>query len=681
MAANCRIIDYVSNWMAREVYAIEVAPISPVPLINHFNLTTGCDTLVNDCDVPKECQTESFFICNLQIGTVVRNVNPVNVVTIEVASQSGGTAPYTAQWTYDTSKFDYVSGQGTTRLILERKPSASGTSIFSVILSDINQCQSTLTSSITIPTAIVDCNSGGLEIGGGNFYEGIPYSGQFRLEYGSGNGQNYGGVSFASSGVEGLVMTLPAGTLETGDGSFLFSITGTPQSSGIISFPISLFGYNCNIQFTVSENLCSQPSVSYSIQSYDPDEDEYTVRILIQGASNSPEYILNYNISGVSQPSETLYGSTTFFDFQAPPEATFSGNVVGVCGVGNVSEAAPFSGLVPDTPSCSAPVGLSIDIGNYRPLDNTYAVTLNWTAITPTPLGYTVTLLNGGPAPAGVPMFTPTNSISFRLYSGASDFIFLKTNCSTGVFSIGSTTPIATPEAPTPPPPAIPTIKRLTNVSIPSSSNERLDLWLGLDSGDTKARILQGLVFGTYQSQSVEMNKGVSNGYTPTPVGFASSDIYFNAATAPQGFPIIPSAITKLDVQVDTGSGFTYDFEFIMNLPKSYTIRQDTLDYIPKYNDGVVRPVITSSGITSNSVQVNFNTNTLTYDVCSSYNMFLLSSGGGVITATPSNYSIQNYTFTGLTSGTYLAYFEMTYDACTTPNNWRTAVPLLITIP
>lgn len=65
----------------------------------------------------------------------------------------------------------------------------------------------------------------------------IPYSG--------GNGGIYSGEAIASTSVTGLTATRNADTLSVGSGSVIYTITGTPSSTGTAEFALSLAGRTC----------------------------------------------------------------------------------------------------------------------------------------------------------------------------------------------------------------------------------------------------------------------------------------------------------------------------------------------------------------------------------------------------------------------------------------------------
>jgi hypothetical protein len=78
----------------------------------------------------------------------------------------------------------------------------------------------------------------------------IPYTG--------GNGGSHSGQTVTSSGVTGLTAMLSAGTFTSGAGSLVYSITGTPSSSGTASFALNIGGQTCTLTITVANNLVVQ---------------------------------------------------------------------------------------------------------------------------------------------------------------------------------------------------------------------------------------------------------------------------------------------------------------------------------------------------------------------------------------------------------------------------------------
>jgi uncharacterized protein (TIGR02145 family) len=72
----------------------------------------------------------------------------------------------------------------------------------------------------------------------------VPYSG--------GNGGTHNGQTVTSTGVTGLTATLAPGNFATGAGSLVYTISGTPNSSGTASFALNIGGQTCTLTRTVN---------------------------------------------------------------------------------------------------------------------------------------------------------------------------------------------------------------------------------------------------------------------------------------------------------------------------------------------------------------------------------------------------------------------------------------------
>jgi len=109
----------------------------------------------------------------------------------------------------------------------------------------------------TISPAIVSLNCTDSSTFPATFTSGTAYNGTLTVPYTGGNGGSYtSGTSFSQNG---LTFTLNPGTLNYGNGSISYSISGTPNftSPNTISVPISFLGQNCNA--TVGENVSVNP--------------------------------------------------------------------------------------------------------------------------------------------------------------------------------------------------------------------------------------------------------------------------------------------------------------------------------------------------------------------------------------------------------------------------------------
>ena len=73
------------------------------------------------------------------------------------------------------------------------------------------------------------------------------------LTYTGGNGKTYLTKSHTSTGVSGLSATLLAGTLANGEGTLVYTISGTPTTTGTANFAIALGGQTCSINVNVKD--------------------------------------------------------------------------------------------------------------------------------------------------------------------------------------------------------------------------------------------------------------------------------------------------------------------------------------------------------------------------------------------------------------------------------------------
>lgn len=92
---------------------------------------------------------------------------------------------------------------------------------------------------------------------------GSPYSYDGTIPYLGGNGYPYATRGpFASTGVTGLSMTIPAGTLAAGTGNLPFRITGTASGVGYAFFPINFYGLSCSVSLFVRPADGTPPSIT-----------------------------------------------------------------------------------------------------------------------------------------------------------------------------------------------------------------------------------------------------------------------------------------------------------------------------------------------------------------------------------------------------------------------------------
>ena len=92
---------------------------------------------------------------------------------------------------------------------------------------------------------------------------GSVYAGDGGIPYIGGNAFAYTAVGpIASQGVTGLSLTIPAGTLNNGDGTLAYRVSGTASGVGYANFPITFGGLSCTIQQFVRPADATPPSIA-----------------------------------------------------------------------------------------------------------------------------------------------------------------------------------------------------------------------------------------------------------------------------------------------------------------------------------------------------------------------------------------------------------------------------------
>lgn len=120
--------------------------------------------------------------------------------------------------------------------------------------------QSLCNTSVEPTISSIPCNAPFTVTPSGNGVAGLPYNKTVSIPYLGGNGASYSeGAPIASTGVTGLTATLNAGTLATGSGNFIFTISGTPDPFVSISntasaiFNFSFDGKICSFSVTIDK--------------------------------------------------------------------------------------------------------------------------------------------------------------------------------------------------------------------------------------------------------------------------------------------------------------------------------------------------------------------------------------------------------------------------------------------
>ena len=226
-----------------------------------FALSIGGQT----CSLTRVVTTLTGSISNLNCGSAsasgVLNAN-------QAATGVAGAIPYTGGnggihqgqsvssngvggLTLTINPGTFAVGNGTLEYSISGTPVGSGTASFAL---NIGGRTCTLTRVVNQPVGIIsglNCssatNTGTLiqQTTAGGVSSSVPYTG--------GNGGSHSGQSVNSTGVQGLVATLAAGTFANGSGSLIYTITGTPSGFGTASFALNIGGQTCTLTRVVSQ--------------------------------------------------------------------------------------------------------------------------------------------------------------------------------------------------------------------------------------------------------------------------------------------------------------------------------------------------------------------------------------------------------------------------------------------
>ncbi|MDC1285683.1 hypothetical protein N8Z33_03240, partial [Flavobacteriaceae bacterium] len=152
------------------------------------------------------------------------------------------------------------SSSGNIPFYITGTPQASGTASFAITLAG-QSCTFTR-NVVPIPiVASIDCSSMSFP----TFIQGVAVSQSISLAYTGGNGQPY--ASFSSSTVNGLRIDFNAGTLNNGSGTFIGTLSGTPQvatTSQLFSVSFGQLATSCNRSIQVFNNIAG---VAYLVAS------------------------------------------------------------------------------------------------------------------------------------------------------------------------------------------------------------------------------------------------------------------------------------------------------------------------------------------------------------------------------------------------------------------------------
>jgi uncharacterized protein (TIGR02145 family) len=176
-------------------------------------------------------------------------------------------------------------------------------------------------SNVSAPVIMsLDCSSAATS---GSVYSGSPASGvSTAIPYTGGNGGAYQSVNFVSTGVTGLVASLPGGVLTTANGVLQFQISGTPSGSGTAVFAVSVAGQSCSFSIPVTASSAAVGLLSCGSAVFSPST-------ITQWTSYTGTLTIPYTGGNGGAYSQSSFGQNGLtFTRQAGTLANGSGNIV-----------------------------------------------------------------------------------------------------------------------------------------------------------------------------------------------------------------------------------------------------------------------------------------------------------------------------------------------------------------
>ncbi|MET3538752.1 chitin binding peritrophin-A domain-containing protein [Chryseobacterium limigenitum] len=143
----------------------------------------------------------------------------------------------------------FSNGTGSLTYVITGTPSGTGTANFAINIGG----QSCILSRTVVAAAgsISSLNCAGASTTGA-LSAGTAVSGVVStIAYTGGNGGSYTGQTILSTGVAGLTATLSAGNFANGNGTIIYTISGTPTGAGPANFTINIGGSTCTLSIPV----------------------------------------------------------------------------------------------------------------------------------------------------------------------------------------------------------------------------------------------------------------------------------------------------------------------------------------------------------------------------------------------------------------------------------------------
>ena len=198
-------------------------------------------------------------------GSLISGV-PVSGVSTQLGYNGGNQGPYSQisipstgvlGLTATVASGVFALGSGSITVTITGKPTTSGVANFELTLGGV-----ACTISRTVIAGAISTLNCTTPTNAGSLTRGVVASGvTSNISYTGGNQGSYGEQIITSTGVDGLTAKLTAGNFANGNGSLVFTISGTPKTAGTANFQVTVGGVSCSFTRTVNQPAAAITSV------------------------------------------------------------------------------------------------------------------------------------------------------------------------------------------------------------------------------------------------------------------------------------------------------------------------------------------------------------------------------------------------------------------------------------
>ena len=249
------------------VWSANVVTISGVPTISGiFNysiaLTGGCGILnatgtitVNKNDQVDSLLCGTYLIDNMEI---YKGEPYSGVIILSYKGGNGGdftgmnlssTGVTGLNLTLQPGKL--AVGNGSIEWVATGVPADTGKAIFNIAFG-AKTCIVELPVTLLLPKLSLDCNSS--QLTPDDLGKDVEYTGVLKINYQGGNNGKVGPLTLSSTGVAGLTLKGDSLRLNPMGGTLSYKVTGTPTTTGVAGFTITVGNKTCQTQFNVIDS-------------------------------------------------------------------------------------------------------------------------------------------------------------------------------------------------------------------------------------------------------------------------------------------------------------------------------------------------------------------------------------------------------------------------------------------